>query len=705
MLTLPAAYEMGVNFSRWYYVLPDDTLIITSFAAAEQPDIILEVESSSKKNYNFVITNQLVLGEHEFVQPVQIHEIQAGDKILRLTPDAEAWEGNPYPMLHYDIHLPCVDFSWSDDRIFFEDGISRNGTLHTISINESKGFQMVMEGRLEAEVANAVSPYDFSQEYEKFFDFYTRLTNGFYLEKDGVCSKDAEKLNETVWWYSHNAMTHFAVPHGLEQPGGAAWGTRDVCQGPMEYFMATQNYKLARAVLLTVYSHQIWQTGDWPQWFMFDRYPFNAGECHGDVVLWPLKSIGDYLNNSGDTSILYEQVYYTNLSDGYPSSMCETLLDHIKRAANTIEKRFLNGTALISYAGGDWDDTLQPVDEKMKENLVSAWTQSLAYQVTKLLGSVLHPLDPTYADYMSQLSSQMKCSFDRLLVKDGIIAGFACHEDDGTFRYLLHPCDNTTGIHYRLLPMTRSIIAELVDKEQAEQNVKLIDEYLKCPDGVRMMDRPARYDGGISHLFRRAEQAANVGREISLQYTHAHIRYIEAMAKLGDGNRVWDGLFQVNPISIKDFVPNAALRQSNVYFSSSDGLFMDRYDYSENYQKLRDGSIKVKGGWRLYSSGPGIYLHQLISNILGIRFGKDWVIIDPVLPHKMDGLRFTFTCFGRETTFVYHVADNRTGGMQVSQNGSDLKCRTLGNLYRTGGVLIQKEDFQKEVGEIHVSLL
>lgn len=170
-----------------------------------------------------------------------------------------------------------------------------------------------------------------------------------------------------------------------------------------------------------------------------------------------------------------------------------------------------------------------------------------------------------------------------------LFLSFAYFKDAETIEYMLHPLDQNTGIQYRLLPMTRSIIAELVDPAQADMNLRLIDEHLKCPDGVRLMDRPARYEGGVSTIFRRAEQAANVGREISLQYVHAHIRYLEAAAKLGDAERAWEGLFQINPINIRESVPNAKIRQSNMYFSSSDGDFPDRYSYHKNFDQLRTG--------------------------------------------------------------------------------------------------------------------
>ena len=93
------------------------------------------------------------------------------------------------------------------------------------------------------------------------------------------------------------------------------------------------------------------------------------------------------------------------------------------------------------------------------------------------------------------------------------------------------------------------------------------------PDGVRLMDKPAHYKGGVSTHFKRAEQASNFGREIGLQYVHAHIRFVEAMAKLGKSDEVWSGLEKINPVMIQDKVPNAERRQSNAYFSSSDGDF------------------------------------------------------------------------------------------------------------------------------------
>ncbi|MFT9412093.1 hypothetical protein, partial [Liquorilactobacillus hordei] len=89
------------------------------------------------------------------------------------------------------------------------------------------------------------------------------------------------------------------------------------------------------------------------------------------------------------------------------------------------------------------------------------------------------------------------------------------------------------------------------------------------------------------------------------------IRYAEALIECGYSKEAWKALLQINPISLKKRVPNAALRQANTYFSSSDAAFNDRYQAQQNFAELKKGEIPVKGGWRLYSSGPGIYVAAL----------------------------------------------------------------------------------------------
>src|SRR5205823_11094295 len=123
-------------------------------------------------------------------------------------------------------------------------------------------------------------------------------------------------------------------------------------------------------------------------------------------------------------------------------------------------------------------------------------------------------------------------------------------------------------------------------EEQARHHLGLIRDHLLFPDGVRLMDRPVAYHGGPERVFRRAESAAFFGREIGLMYVHAHLRYGEAMALLGEADALWDALRVANPIGVTGRVANAAPRQRNAYFSSSDAAFADRYEASSEWSRV-----------------------------------------------------------------------------------------------------------------------
>ncbi|GMQ59945.1 hypothetical protein AN1V17_43450 [Vallitalea sediminicola] len=688
ILTLPAAYEMGQNYARWFYKIDEDMLIVTNYAATDCSDIILEVKSEQGKSYDMLITNQLVMGEHEF-QNECVAKI-SNNKVI-LSPDSSSLSAEIYDNLHYTIRLNGSQMSVMQDNTFFEDDEIRNGTLLTLKIQPASYIQLIISGNLGYR-EDKIFDYSFDEEKKKYDAFYEKLTCGFSLDLPGKDNSDLNKINEIFWWYTHNAMVHYAVPHGLEQPGGAAWGTRDICQGPIEYFMATQHYDVIRDIIIEIFSHQFLENKEWPQWFMIDEYHMQQEDCHGDVVLWPLKVVGDYIRVTGDTDILNETIGFRNI-DGTITHEKETLLRHMKLAVDTIKKRFMYNTTLISYAGGDWDDTLQPASEELKEKLVSSWTVALTYQVMKQLGEVLDDIDKNWSKELIELSELINEDFNDLLIKDKIIAGFAYFENDKDMDYMLHPEDNKTGIKYRLLPMTRSIISELVSKEQADMNVKIIDEHLNCTDGVRLMNRPARYKGGVIEYFKRAEQASNVGREISLNYIHAHIRYIEAVAKLGLEKEAWEAMMKINPILITEKVPNAEIRQSNAYFSSSEGMFNDRYIYQDNFDELRNGDIGVKSGWRIYSSGPGIYLNQIISNILGIRITSDSVIIDPILSKDLDGLIMNYNYMRKPVKWIYHIKGDEGRVTKVVVNDKEMTLGMINNNYRQGGVTINKNTF------------
>jgi 1,2-beta-oligoglucan phosphorylase len=684
ILTMPSIFELGFNYTRWYYKTTDDLFVITNYTMLDTPELELTVRATSGKAYRYLVTNQASMNNNELETGFRI---KMDGETFSVFADENSDSIKVYPDLCYRVKVTGADFTVTNEQIFSREIQPGEASLLVLEVSAKAEWTMTIQGLLHGEDL-PFTTHDMELEIKRYREFYRSVMNGFHLSLNG---SSIEKVNDLAWWYTHNMLVHYSVPHGLEQYGGAAWGTRDVCQGPSEYFLATQKYESVREIIKTVYSHQFEDDGNWPQWFMFDQYyKIQQEDSHGDIIVWPLKVLSDYLSITKDFAILNEKVPYTKKGSFDFTEDAATIFDHAKKEISYITSHFLHDTYLSAYGDGDWDDTLQPANANLKKYMASGWTVALTYQVLHQLSQLLVEVDKSEAKELEDLAKGIEADFNRYMLQTGVLPGFVYMEQPSEAELMLHPTDNKTGIHYRLLPMNRGIISELLSPEKAESHYQIIKEKLYHPDGVRLMDRPANYAGGVSTHFKRAEQAANFGREIGLQYVHAHIRFVEAMAKLGKAEEVWKGLEVINPIGIQEVVPNAERRQSNAYFSSSDGNFNTRYEAQEQFEKLRQGTVTVKGGWRIYSSGPGIYMNQLISNCLGIRLDGDDLIIDPVLTKDLDGLEFQFMVKNQPVKFIYHI--NGQSINRVVVNNQEASFERISNRYRETGVRIPKDE-------------
>jgi len=114
--------------------------------------------------------------------------------------------------------------------------------------------------------------------------------------------------------------------------------------------------------------------------------------------------------------------------------------------------------------------------------------------------------------------------FQRVLIVDGTILGYAYFQDDGRIEYLLHPHDSkTTGISYSLLPMIHAIINDLLTPAQAAAHVGYIKTHLPLSMAPACSIVRFPIQGGPSATS-SAPRAARFSAEIGIMYTHAHLR-------------------------------------------------------------------------------------------------------------------------------------------------------------------------------------
>jgi cellobiose phosphorylase len=676
-LGVPSAFAIEPGQCRWLYKQGNLLFEVKVSVSPEKPKTILQITVLEGPPCRWIIIHHLVEENGWYLKE---QETIDSSRILRFVPADKSRPGKKYPNGRFELgidNLRAVQTAGGDENVF-TDGRSRGLPCVSVEYQPCKSASITITGRLIPPVHSE------------------KKSKPFRIASDPVPSKSQDsglaEILEILPWFTHNAQIHYLLPHGLEQYGGAAWGTRDICQGPVEMLLAMGQYDPVRKILRTVFSNQN-PDGNWPQWWMFDRYhTIRALESHGDVIFWPILAACEYIDRSGDMAFLEESLPFYSTDEG------ASVLDHILRAFEHVRsKRLTAGTWLVDFSDGDWNDALQPVDPAMKKKLISSWMVELSYQAAAAFAGLCRKVGLTEkAETFEQWSRWIRADFLKYLMADSVVPGFGIIKDNKKMDLLMHPSSKALDIHYRLLPMTRGILSGLFSPEQAARHLALIERHLTAPDGVRLMDRPLPYEGGLQRYFRRAESSPFFGREIGLMYTHAHLRYAEALSVMGQSEGFLNALRKAVPINIQAVIPTASRRQSNCYFSSSDAAFGNRYEVNQRYADLLGGKIKFNGGWRIYSSGPGIFMKLVISHLLGIRCCHDRIEIDPVMPHSLDGLSVVMDLYERPIQIRYRVCGKGKGVRRIEINGEPVPFSRALNLYRLGAAVIDRRTMESK---------
>lgn len=698
LLGVPSAFELGLNHCRWIYKRGGTWIEVRTWTAPHAARVNLAVNVVRGGPVGLLLTHHFEdLNGWTVTPAASAHEFIA-------RPHAESMVGERFPGAQFRllVNTQDVDYRALGGEALGLDPTAPDSALFVLAVPEACAFSMSFVGEVAGpESAGRIDdPHaELRRDAEEAVSAWRELSRGLTLsDHEGIAA-----IREILPWYGMNALIHFLTPYGLEQFSGAAWGTRDVCQGPLDLLLSQEKYDEAKQVLRILFSHQS-PNGGWPQWWMFDSYgSVRADSAHGDVVYWCILALCGYIRASGDFAFLDERLPYFPKDgcdkDGAQPSTETSVGEHVERIIALVVNSFVPGTALVQFGGGDWNDSLQPVSKELAERLISSWTVQMCFQAFTEYSEVCERAgDAAKAKKLKELSAAIAADFNRHLVKDGVVAGYGLVGADQTVEVLMHPSDTMTGVRYSLLPMDRGVISGLFSREQAEHHAELVERHLKGPDGARLMDRPLPYRGGPQTIFQRAESSTYFGREIGLMYIHEHIRYAESQARLGRPDAFLRALRQAIPVDYRELVPQGNLRQANCYYSSSDVAFKSRYEADERYHDVVAGNMPLKGGWRVYSSGPGLYLSLVVSRLLGLRVEFGNIVFDPVLARSLDGLTARLHFRERPVTFVYHVRGPGFGPRAITVNGVAAQVDREHNPYRQGGATLPLAQFMTMLG-------
>jgi cellobiose phosphorylase len=489
LLGVPSAFEIGLNHCRWIYKHGGYCFQVRTWTSKTAPQVNMDFRVIRGNRVRLIITHHFDDLNGWKIIPAGT----AGEYVAK--PKADSMIAGKFPQAQFRIivnHVNAV-YKACGDEVLYHNNTSRGNSFFVLDIQKTSDFCMSFIGEVCSAVKTAKiedADLQWLSDCQSAQSVWRDLCLNLSLKGD---QEDTAAIQEILPWFGMNALTHYLTPYGLEQFSGAAWGTRDISQGPFDLLLCMEKYKEAGQVLRILFSNQN-PDGGWPQWWMFDSYSnIRADSSHGDIIYWCIIALSNYIKVTGDLKILDEILPYYH-EKGVARVEKTPLTEHVDRIINMIVNSFVNDTALVPFGGGDWNDSLQPVSRELAQRMISSWTVEMNYQAFTQYQVVLENTgNISKAKELKNICERIQADFNRYLVKDGVVAGYGLFEENRNISLLLHPGDTKTKIHYSILPMNRGVISEIFTKEQAQHHQDLIEQHLKGPDGARLMDRPLRY--------------------------------------------------------------------------------------------------------------------------------------------------------------------------------------------------------------------
>ncbi len=330
-------------------------------------------------------------------------------------------------------------------------------------------------------------------------------------------------------------------------------------------------------------------------------------QFYGDDHLWIVLTLAAYIKETGDFSILDEQLPYYDPEADEPQHAQGSVTEHVERAIEFTRRNVgRHGLPLLGFA--DWNDTVNL--KAGAESLFNAALYGLVLQEIAELADAIgnDTLATRSRDYWEEMRGRvLEHAWDgdwfiRYLDADGTPLGSA---------------RNTTGRIY-VNAQSWPILAGYAEGEYAQQALSSVASQLNTRHGIKI-SRPAYngYDpnlGGITTYPPGAKENGGI-------FLHTNPWVIIAETLQGNGDRAFSYYQQINP----------AEKDPSVYEC-------EPYCYAQNI--LGDEHPQFGLARNSWLSGTAAWMYRAATwHVLGIRPGYRHLTVDPCIPSSWPGFR------------------------------------------------------------------
>lgn len=438
------------------------------------------------------------------------------------------------------------------------------------------------------------------------------------------------------WYLYQTISSRLFAKAGFYQVSGA-YGYRDQLQDAMNIVLVDPS--VTHDQILRNASHQFVE-GDVLHWWHEDNH-FGLRSRYKDDYLWLVYATIMYIEVTGDTNILDEEVPYINapiLGDyenektvnfEYTSDK-DSLFKHLEKALN-LSINSLGSHHLPLMGGGDWNDGMNRVGIKGKGE--SVWLGFFLYNIIEMFIPVIEKFDSSYdISKLEKFNSKLKDNLNKYGWDDKYY--LRAYFDNGD---RLGSHDNTE-CKIDLISQSFALISGVCPEEKKDEVLNsvsdnLVDEEhglvkLLTPPFSKSLNNPGyimNYSKGI--------------RENGGQYTHAVSWYIMALIKEKKYDEAYRYYQMINPVTknnIEEYKVEPYVIAADIYSAAN---------------------MAGRGGWTWYTGSAGWFYNVGIRDLLGIKKEGSILNIEPCVLDKFKKFNITYKYL--DTTYDIEVKKDK----------------------------------------------
>ena len=514
------------------------------------------------------------------------------------------------------------------------------------------GSQSINKKSVKKALEKYLQPISANKAFYELREYWTML-----LGKLQVTTPDEHTDRMVNIWNAYQCMVTFNMSRSasyFESGIGRGMGFRDSNQDLLGFVHMIP--ERARERILDLAATQLKNGGAFHQYQPLTKRGNNdVGSGFNDDPAWLVLGVAAYIKESGDWSILDEQVHYEN-EPGTESPLYE----HLQRSIQyTLDRLGPNNLPLIGRA--DWNDCLNlncfsdtpgqsfqtttNKDGKVAESVFIAGLFVLACQ--EMAGMARKREEERGASLLFPLSSEDYLKFAADMESTVWSAGwdgewFRRAYDD--FGHVLGSKENTEGQIF-IEPQGICVMAGLgVENGNAVIALDSVAKHLATPHGI-VLQQPA-FSQYYLHLGEISSYPPGYKENAGI-FCHTNPWIMIAEAMVGRGDKAFDYYRRINP-SAREEISELHKCEPYVYAQMIAGK--DAATHGE-----------AKNSW-LTGTAAWNYV-AITQHILGIRPGFDGLEVQPVLPSEWSGFEARRSFRGAR----YEISVTRQGrGNEVS---------------------------------------